>query len=56
MLQGNSSERCAYCHAILHIVWVHGHGRRAACGINTDECCRGENGTDCPPSPDDENG
>jgi len=24
------------------LVWVHGHGQCSNCGINIDECCRGE--------------
>jgi hypothetical protein len=38
----SSFERCLYCGQPAGLVWVHGHGQCAACGINTDECCRGE--------------
>ncbi|MAT56345.1 MAG: hypothetical protein K8F60_07105 [Melioribacteraceae bacterium] len=36
-------ERCNWCGHSLKIVWVHGHGQCLTCGINVDECCRGEN-------------
>lgn len=36
-----SAERCAWCGAPLQLVWVHGHGQCAACGINCDPCCGG---------------
>lgn len=35
-------ERCLYCGQPKSIVWVHGHGQCVHCGINVDECCRGE--------------
>lgn len=35
-------RRCLYCGQQAPLVWVHGHGQCAACGINVDECCRGE--------------
>lgn len=35
-------RRCVYCGAVSPIVWVHGHGQCAGCGINVEECCRGE--------------
>jgi hypothetical protein len=34
--------RCVYCGHPAKIVWVHGHGQCSNCGINTEECCRGE--------------
>ncbi len=37
-----SNNRCLYCGHIAELVWVHGHGQCANCGINTEECCRGE--------------
>lgn len=37
-----NAERCIYCGQTKSIVWVHGHGQCAHCGINVDECCRGE--------------
>ncbi len=33
---------CMYCGAKAPLVWVHGHGQCANCGINVEECCRGE--------------
>ena len=33
---------CPWCHIQTIIVWVHGHGQCSNCGINIDECCRGE--------------
>lgn len=35
-------RRCDYCSSEAPVVWVHGHGQCASCGINVDECCRGE--------------
>lgn len=33
---------CNWCGKPTTIIWVHGHGQCALCGINIDECCRGE--------------
>ncbi|MBK9097206.1 MAG: hypothetical protein IPM14_03615 [bacterium] len=33
---------CNWCNQQTAIIWVHGHGQCAVCGINIDECCRGE--------------
>ena len=38
----SESRRCAYCGTNAPIVWVHGHGQCSRCGINVEECCRGE--------------
>jgi len=35
-------RRCTYCGAKAPLVWVHGHGQCANCGINAQECCQGE--------------
>jgi hypothetical protein len=35
-------RRCTYCGATSPLVWVHGHGQCANCGINVEECCQGE--------------
>lgn len=35
-------ERCPYCNSDKGTVWVHGHSQCLNCGINIDECCRGE--------------
>lgn len=40
--QMQDSRRCVYCGAEAELVWVHGHGQCANCGINIEECCRGE--------------
>ncbi len=37
-----NAERCAYCGSRAGLVWVHGHGQCSNCGINIEECCRGE--------------
>jgi hypothetical protein len=37
-----ASRICTWCGQPAPLVWVHGHGQCAACGINADECCRGE--------------
>lgn len=36
------AHRCLYCGMEAELVWVHGHGQCSHCGINTEECCRGE--------------
>jgi hypothetical protein len=36
-------RRCLYCGQYAELIWVHGHGQCAHCGINTEECCQGEN-------------
>lgn len=33
---------CNWCGQPSIIIWVHGHGQCSVCGINVDECCRGE--------------
>lgn len=41
--QTQDLRRCIYCGSEADLVWVHGHGQCANCGINVEECCRGEN-------------
>lgn len=36
-------EICNWCGQTTQIIYVHGHGQCSVCGINIDECCRGEN-------------
>lgn len=38
----SEKQRCAYCGTEAPLVWVHGHGQCANCGINIAECCQGE--------------
>ncbi|OGU36016.1 MAG: hypothetical protein A2068_00175 [Ignavibacteria bacterium GWB2_35_6b] len=42
----NSSQQnviiCNWCGVQTKIIWVHGHGQCANCGINIEECCKGE--------------
>lgn len=38
----DSPRKCQYCGVEAPLVWVHGHGQCAACGINVRECCQGE--------------
>ncbi len=33
---------CQWCGRPAEIIWVHGHGQCSVCGINVEECCRGE--------------
>lgn len=33
---------CQWCGHLSELIWVHGHGQCSVCGINIDECCRGE--------------
>ncbi len=40
--EAKETERCLYCGSTKGLVWVHGHGQCANCGINVEECCRGE--------------
>ncbi|TVQ65497.1 MAG: hypothetical protein EA360_09310 [Balneolaceae bacterium] len=40
--QHPAGRRCLYCGQYAPMIWVHGHGQCASCGINVDECCRGE--------------
>lgn len=35
-------RRCPYCGKEAPVVWVHGHGQCANCGVNIKECCQGE--------------
>jgi hypothetical protein len=37
-----AENRCLYCGHEAELIWVHGHGQCSNCGINTEECCRGE--------------
>ena len=37
-----AENRCLYCGHVAELIWVHGHGQCSNCGINTEECCRGE--------------
>ncbi len=36
-------NRCPMCAdpTILQVIWVHGHGQCANCGINIEPCCAG---------------
>jgi hypothetical protein len=36
------SHICKWCNQPSIVIWVHGHGQCSVCGINVDECCRGE--------------
>ena len=41
----NHSQRnliCNWCGIPSKIIWVHGHGQCSYCGINIEECCKGE--------------
>jgi len=38
----SANPKCPYCGSDKGVVWVHGHGQCATCGINIEECCRGE--------------
>ena len=37
----SSTEKCLFCSNVLQVIWVHGHGQCANCGINVDPCCGG---------------
>ncbi len=32
---------CPWCGVAAPVVWVHGHGQCAACGVNAQPCCQG---------------
>ncbi|HCD50638.1 MAG: hypothetical protein CNE91_01595 [SAR116 cluster bacterium MED-G04] len=34
-------ERCLFCGMPEQLVWVHGHGQCAHCGVNAMPCCDG---------------
>jgi hypothetical protein len=33
--------RCLFCGSFENLIWVHGHGQCAYCGINAMPCCDG---------------
>lgn len=39
----SSTIFCNWCGQPTELIWVHGHGQCKFCGVNIDECCRGEN-------------
>ena len=41
-MKEKSFNICSWCNQPSTIIWVHGHGQCSVCGINVDECCRGE--------------
>ena len=34
-------DRCPMCATVLQVIWIHGHGQCAKCGINVEPCCSG---------------
>lgn len=49
-MDNNSLQLCNWCNQQTVIIWVHGHGQCSVCGINVDECCRGEEAHSSSPS------
>ena len=41
-MNGKPSCICKWCNQPSVIIWVRGHDQYLVCGINIDECCRGE--------------
>jgi hypothetical protein len=41
-MNDNLSPICNWCNQPSVIIWVHGHGQCSVCGINVDECCKGD--------------
>ena len=41
-MEKNYTLICNWCNNPSQIIWVHWHGQCSVCGINIDECCRGE--------------
>ena len=39
--KGEAKPRCLFCGAPEHLIWVHGHGQCAHCGVNAMPCCDG---------------
>jgi len=39
-------QRCPWCHRLLTLIAVHGHGQCAACGNNVEPCCAGASAGD----------
>ena len=37
----DSSPRCLFCGQPEQLIWVHGHGQCAHCGVNAMPCCDG---------------
>ncbi|XDZ65252.1 hypothetical protein AB8880_10000 [Alphaproteobacteria bacterium LSUCC0684] len=44
----HDGPRCLFCGQPEQLVWVHGHGQCAFCGVNAMPCC---DGASCEPSP-----
>lgn len=38
---GQQQSRCPFCGKPEQLVWVHGHGQCAHCGVNAMPCCDG---------------
>ena len=36
--------RCPFCGKPEQLIWVHGHGQCAHCGVNAMPCCDGATG------------
>ena len=34
-------QRCLFCGKPEQLIWVHGHGQCAHCGVNAMPCCDG---------------
>lgn len=49
-MDDNLLSICKWCNQQSIIIWVHGHGQCSVCGINVDECCRGEEAHPVSPS------
>jgi len=41
-MNDKSVHICNWCNQPSVLIWVHGHFQCSVCGINVDECCRGE--------------
>ena len=52
-MDNRQSVICNWCNQPSEIIWVHGHGQCSVCGINVDECCRGEEAHPLDSSPED---
>ena len=41
-MNDKSVNICNWCNQPAFLIWIHGHFQCSVCGLNVDECCRGE--------------
>ena len=40
-MRQETAPRCLFCGQPEQLIWVHGHGQCAHCGVNAMPCCDG---------------